>query len=188
MRRRNTYIVAAVAVGITAAYALLLLAPQLRRLSTMRSSITALEEQLASGAVDVAGLSQVEANLQRTSALLADHATRIPPEARVGSFVEEMSSIAGRLGLRDQNIVPKPPLQFGTVATLPIQISFVADSAVTHAFLRELESLPRVVQITSVAMERTESVGESRKRGRFELSTEMSVQIFYEVSDTGTNV
>jgi len=180
--RRDTCILLTIAVGVTAGVYFLLFAPQQRKLSQLRAAVGTLEAQLTHQTLDLAELSSVEEQLRRANELLADYRTRIPETAEVGDFVEEVSAIAERLGLRHQNIVPLAPERYGTVTALPIRIGFGARFPALFDFLREIESLSRVARVTGLVVERVEAEGQPVDYIAGELITELTMQIYYEAT------
>ncbi len=182
-KRWDSYIVMSIGVGMTAAFFFLLLGPQRRNLSTLRTSAQAIRGQLARGTDAAAGLYRTEANIQRVNDLLVDYRTRITPTADVGSFVEEMSAIAAQLGLRDRRIVPLSPEVRGSIVVLPIRISFESGFAESFNFLRNLEHLPRAVRVTELVVERLLKPSEEPAGGEGgDLRTELTIRIFYEAT------
>ena len=177
--RRDSCILLTIAVGITAGFYFLLFAPQQRKLSGLRASLEALEDQLDRQTLNLAELPEVEAQLQRINELLADYRTRIPETAEVGNFVEEVSAIAERLGLRHRNVVPLAPERYGAVTALPIRISFEARFPALFDFLREIESLPRVARVTGLVVERPQAEEQPVDYVEGEFTTELTMQVFY---------
>ena len=184
--RRDSYIIASIAVAMTGAFCYLFFGVQQHKLSELRTSIGALEDQLARRTGDIAELSQIQANLKRANDWLADYSLRIPETAEVGNFVEEVSAIAERLGLRNQSVVPRSPEVRGAVTVLPIKISFQAPLGAMFDFLREIERLPRVARVTKLAVEQTEPDEEPVYRRAGELRTELTAQIYYEANRAGS--
>jgi len=179
--RRDSYIMAGIAVGIAAGFYFLLFAPQQRKLSALRASIRTIEGQLVRQGVEVAGLPEIETNLKQANELLADYRTRIPAAADVGNIVEQVSAIAERLVLRNRNIEPMEPQKRGPVTALPIRISFEGAFSAAFNFLREVERLPRVARVTELIVEFNEPDDE-RPVGDLAdgLRTELTLEVFYE--------
>ncbi len=182
-KRWDSYIVISVGVGMTAAFCFLFLGPQRRDLSTLLASARAMRSQLARGTGATAGLPRTAADVQRANDLLVDYRTRITPTADVGSFVEEVSAVAARFGLRDRRIVPLIPEMRGSIMVLPIRISFESGFAESFNFLRNVERLPRAVRVTEFIVERLLEPSEEPVDGEGgDLRTELTMRIFYEAT------
>jgi type IV pilus assembly protein PilO len=187
-KRWDSYVIMSIAVGVTAAFCFLFFWPQQRELTRLRASVRAKEEQQVRWTSEIAKLSQVEADLKRANELLADYRTRVPDTAEVGDFMEEVSAIAERLGLRDQNIVPLTPETRGPVTALPIRISFEASFAAIFSFLREVEELPRVARVTELVVGYPDEDEDAGNRDGRYLKTELTMQIYYETTRAGSRV
>ncbi|MCK4659097.1 MAG: type 4a pilus biogenesis protein PilO [Phycisphaerae bacterium] len=177
----DSYIVASVAVGMTAGFVFMFFLPQQRKLGNLRASIRNTREQLHRNNANIADLPQIQASLQRTRSLLAECQTRIPETAKLGDFVEEVSAIAEHLRLGNQNIVPQAPERLGGITTLPIRISFDADFPELFSFLRAIESLPRATRVTRLAVLRPPAGEEVPVDEHNKLRTELTMQIFHEM-------
>lgn len=183
--RWDKYLTATLAVAMTSGFCFVVLEPQKRRLSALRTSIAAIEGQLAQRRAEVGELPEIDAKLKTADALLADFQTRIPADAELGDFVEDVSAIAERLGLGNRNIVPLTPQRQGAVTALPIRISFEAGFPAIFDFLRELERMPRVARVSELIVERAR-VGDEAVGGDEEsLRTELVAQIFYRAPAPG---
>lgn len=187
-KRWDSYVVMSIAVGITAAFCFLFFWPQQRELTRLRTSVRAKESQLVRWTSEIAKLSQVEADLKQANELLTNYRTRVPDTAEVGDFVEEVSAIAERLGLRDQNIVPLTPEKRGPVTALPIKISFEAGFGAIFSFLREVEELPRVARVTELVVGYPDEDQDPVDRAGDRLRTELTMQIYYETTEAGSRV
>jgi type IV pilus assembly protein PilO len=181
-KRWDSYVVISIAVGVTAAFCFLFYWPQQRELTRLRASVRAKEDQQVRWTSEIAKLSQVEAELKRANELLADYRTRVPASADVGDFVEEVSAIAQRLGLRNQNIAPLPPETRGPLTALPIRISFEANFPAIFSFLREVEELPRVARVTELTVGYPDEDEEAGDHDDGNLKTELTMQIYYEAA------
>lgn len=184
--RRDSYIMAGIAVVMTAGIYFLLFAPQQRRLAELRESIRTLDEQLVLRDAEVAELSVIQADLKRANGLLNDYQTRIPDSADLGDVVEHVSAIANRLGLENQNIEPLAMQQRGPLTAVPIRISFDGDFSAAFNFLRDVERMPRVARVTELLVGFGRS-DENPPRGgpANQLRTEMTMEVFYETSLAG---
>ena|GEM_PF-6290311 len=180
--RWDGYIMVGIAVVITAVFGFLLLGPWQHRLAGLRASIADMEEQLARGTIDVAELSEIETQLERAADLLTDYRTRVPLAAEVGDFVEAVSAVAERLGLRDRNIVPLAAERHGRVTVLPFRIAFDARFDAVFNFLRKVERLPRAARVTELVIVRPEHDNAAAGDEERELSTELTLQIYYETT------
>ncbi|MFQ5591419.1 MAG: type 4a pilus biogenesis protein PilO [Phycisphaerae bacterium] len=178
--RWDSYIVMSIGVGMTMAFCIMLFGPQRRDLAALRASAQTMRDQLARGAASIARLSNIKDELRQADRLVADYRARITPTPDLGPFVEEVSDIASRLGLRARRIVPLAPEAQGSIAVQPIKISFESAFAESFGFLREIEGLTRAVQVTELLVERVQSDAVFPRRG--ELRTELTVRIFYEAS------
>ncbi len=182
-RRWDSYVVMSIGVGMTAAFCFLLFGPQQRELSTMLTSARAMREQLARGSGALAGFSTAEADMLQASDLLADYSLRVPPSAEVGAFVEDVSAIAARLELRNHTMVPLARETRGTLAVLPIRISFESGFRESFSFLHDVEHLARAVRVTELAVERlSEPRGTSAGDEGDAVRTELTMQVFYEAT------
>ena len=180
--RLDGYIMAGIAVVMTAAFCFLLFGPWQRRLSGLRASVAGLQEQLVRGTVDITELSEVEVRLEHAADLLADYRTRVPEAAEVGDFVEAVSAAAERFGLRDRNIVPLAAERLGRVTALPFRITFDARFDAVFNFLREVERLPRVARVTELVLVRPKHGDASAGDEEGELNAELTLQVYYEAT------
>ena len=181
-RRWDSYIVMSVAVGMTLACGAWLYQPGQRELSTLLASAQAMRDQLARGSSTFSDLTGVRTDVRNANDLLADYRTQISPSPNVGTFIEEVSAIASRLGLRNRTIVPQAPRAYGTIVMLPIEISFESAFDKSFDFLRSVERLARAVQIAVFAVKRVdEEEGFSPHRETL-LRTELTLRVFYEAT------
>lgn len=190
MNRWDSYIVMSIGVGMTAAFCFVLFGPPRRELSVLIDSARTMRNHLSRGAATIAELSEIGADIQRANDLLDDYRTRVPATADVGAFVEKVSAVAERLGLRDWKVAPLVPEPHGSVMVLPVRISFESGFGESFSFLRDVERLPRAVQVTELVVERrqtdlseefTGGVGTTSGLGHG-LRTELTMRIFYEAT------
>lgn len=166
---------AAIAVALGAAYWYGVDRPLARRLSTARDEMNALRAGRASRAATDAERHELDDRLRQAELALTDFESRIPRSADLGRFIEDVSDIAGRAGLRDQHIEPHPPESRGLFVVLPIRMDFASGFEGAFAFLRGLEELHRVARVSELKVARPEP---------FEglLRAELTIQIFYQAA------
>lgn len=176
----DSLVVISVGVGMTVACGAWLYKPKHREVTAMLASAQAMRDQLTRGMAAVTKLSAVRNDVKQANELLTDYATKVPADAEIGSFIEEVSSAASRLRLHNRTIVPQRPEAHGDIAVLPIKISFDAPFETSFEFLRTVERLPRAVQVSEFSVKRKDSA--KRKGNTTGLRTKMTLRIFYEAT------
>ena len=178
--RWESCVVISIGVGMTATFCFLLFGPQDREMTAMLTSTQNLRYQLGGRATAAGRLSEIKAERQQAASMLHDFRTRIPVTPEVGTFVEEISAIAQHLSLRARRIVPLSPQRHGPVTVLPVQMSFTSSFADSFDFVRDVERLPRAVQVSDLVVERIDADEESTEGAGGDLRTELTMRIFYE--------
>lgn len=129
------------------AFLCLVTLPQIQRLTEATALLEASEVELSGGLSS----DQIAPHLQRELDQLAAQAARfeqqIPAQEALGMFLEAVARSAEEHKLRADTIEPGQPLRSQQVASLPIRLKVRGAFPELHAFIRDVEQLPRLTQI-----------------------------------------
>ena len=122
------------------------------------STLSALHSKISSNASRLAADEQRSARL----ALVAQAASQL--DSQVGlfrpihqdrgiyDFIGESSSLSNQLHLESFTCHPQEPTVEGRLGIQPVQISFTSDFLAAHTWLRNIESIPRLLRIRELTI------------------------------------
>ena len=121
--------------------------PQWRRLYNLRATAESMR-----GRVDQNGIRMQAAKESYQKVLAARRKSAvldaaIPNKPNLGAFLESVSRVADKLKLSDRDMIPSKEVRCRQVVVLPIEMSFRGTFDAVHAFLAQLESMPRIARV-----------------------------------------
>ncbi|MCL4209672.1 MAG: type 4a pilus biogenesis protein PilO [Phycisphaeraceae bacterium] len=157
---RKFLLSAAVMLGAFALGAVVLAAPQYRAARDAAGTIRSVRQRLATGSESAAGLREMQERLARERQAFESSARTIPASADVASIIRALNRPIDGVQVLDQTFnagrtpTPVPRVDDGSLSSLPLTIDMVATYDVVHDLLRSVESMPRLIRIASVRVER----------------------------------
>lgn len=173
--RRDSLTMIAGAAALGAIYWFGVDRPQQGRLAALRTEIGLIREELAAGTTKADERKELGERILATEASLEDFEHRVPASAELGVFIAEVSGIADRLGLREQDLEPLGAESRGGLMVVPVRMAFVGPFDATFGFLRDVTEMTRIVRVSELKLERPEPF-------RGELKAQMTLQVFYEAA------
>ncbi len=154
---RRTYAVLLGAVAVAGVFAFGAYRPNAARLHATEAAIRDLHDELAvrtqhlERAVELYGA----VDMARRQAPAWDEA--LPDEPRIGALLETIDHLAGDAGLKEAHVLPAKPVRVGKIGILPVAIDFRGSFESIYAFVRQVETLPRIARVERFEIARTDS-------------------------------
>ncbi len=168
--RQHLVTLATIAVAVV--FTLGVYLPQSRQTKRLRDETLQLKSELASQQTKLAGAAQLYDAVQRSAARQAGFDRAIPPQDELGDFLENIDQIARQSGLGEMNVVPSDVVEGANLNCHPIEMNFRGDLAGIYGFLRQIESLPRIVRVQRLELGSMEGAGA-------ELAASLTVHVYY---------
>ena len=173
--RRPILIAAGVAVLVTAAFFLLLLQPKLAQISEVQDEIQTAMDEEQRPRLDLQRLEQVRKDAPETRARLARVSDLLPSTPDLPSFIRLAQTAANQEGVELISIAPSPPGEVEPgIDAVAVSVLIEGGFHRTESFLARLENLPRLVEVTSIAISPLDDPG----TGTLSLSTTLSLRMY----------
>ena len=149
----KTYHIAAGTAVVGVIFALGVFLPHARRYARLESQVHAAELAVDAASDRLDTLAETHRRVEEDQELLKIFNEAVPNEDHMGAFLESVDRIAAEQGLADMNVVPRPPIVADAVRCRPIEMSFRGDFNAVYAFVRQVESLPRIAAIQRLELD-----------------------------------
>jgi len=127
--------------------------PETRRLDTLSDRIGRNERELVSAQSQARVLPQVQADINRLNAILADYKKLPSNPGDLGQFEVELGTLERRYNLHHWTAAPAGmPLRDAQFYELPITVKFDGDFQNVYAFLCEIEDLSRMTRVRKMSL------------------------------------
>lgn len=170
---RDQIITGVVCGGALLGYALLIARPQSRALGDVRREAVQLAADIDMRRAVAVSTVELEAELQAAEQRLGAVAEQIPSSMRLAELIAQLSAASDSWRLRGTDLRPVRSYEVGGIVVLPIEVSFECDFASLFGFLREIESLPRLVRVSDLRTQRREEAPGS-------VACELTLRVFSE--------
>ena len=148
---------------VAAAFYCLVFRPETGRMQSLVGRISQKERELTQVQTQALALPQVQADINRLKATLADFKKLPANPGDLGQFQIEMAELARRDDLKDWSVswpgTPKKDEQF---YELPISLKFNGDFPSVFEFLKQMDDLSRLTRVKNLSITGDDSVGKVR--------------------------
>jgi Tfp pilus assembly protein PilO len=138
----------------------LIFRPESGRLQSLMGRINQKERELTQAQTQALALPQVQADINRLRATLADFKKLPANPGDLGEFQIEMAQLANQDNLQGWSVswpgTPKKDEQF---YELPISLKFGGDFMDVYAFLRQMDDLSRLTRVKTLSIKGDDSAG-----------------------------
>ncbi len=145
---------------VTVVFYCLIFRPETGRMQNLVGRITQKERELTQVQTQALALPQVQSDINRLKATLADFKKLPANPGDLGQFQIEMAELAQRDDLKDWSVswpgTPKKDEQF---YELPISLKFNGDFLSVFEFLRQMDDLSRLTRVKNLSITGDDSVG-----------------------------
>lgn len=156
LRKRQRKLLSVVAVVLVLFYFGVFRTAQ-AKLNTIVAQVHSIESELATNQAQVEALPRIAEDVQRLRNDLSRSRREIPEKAGYADFWGESSRLAQSLSLREsqfqQQVSRTIQLDQDTaIGIMPVRITFKGDFSSGFAFLRQLESYPRLLHVNKTSV------------------------------------
>jgi len=182
--RRLLAVAVAGGLAIVVLFTFLLLAPKIRQIGEVRDEIAAAEDEGATLAANIARLEGIQGNAPEIRARLARVSDLLPSTAELPSFIRQLQSAASKDGIDLVSIAPAPPADTETAGVQSVALTTTIGGSFhrIESFLARVETLRRVVEITSISL----SVEEDELSGTTGLVGTLGMRMYVVQEDVPT--
>lgn len=123
--------------------------PESRRQRDMMKTVALRTVELRENSQRGMDLTAVAAEVQKLQARL-DGSKKLPAQNDLAEFIREMTQLSQQSSLKKFQYKPEPAKRSELFAMLPIQVTFEGDFVSVFSFLRQTESMQRLIRISQL--------------------------------------
>lgn len=174
--RKDQVIAAIVCAAVLGAYAMLIARPQSRAVASVREQAQRLTADIELRQAVARGTAVLERDMQAVRERLAGVGEQLPSSMRLGELIGQLSAASEAWNLRGTDLIPARSYEVDRILVLPIEVTFQCDFPSLFGFLKEVESLPRIVRVSNLRMQRE---GDEPAA----IACELTLQVFSEIHE-----
>ncbi|HEY0008400.1 MAG TPA: type 4a pilus biogenesis protein PilO [Tepidisphaeraceae bacterium] len=149
------------------------------RRDALESETAVMQQQLTTLADATAGIDDMAAQLTRLSKAVKNFEKQLPAEQEVDDILARVDELRAKHNLVSRSFRPNPkPIAGPTYREKQIDMALAGDFSGFYAFLRDLETLPRLIKVTELKLKKIDE-----PNGHTEAS--MKISIFYDPATRG---
>ncbi|MEM8874491.1 MAG: type 4a pilus biogenesis protein PilO [Planctomycetota bacterium] len=152
------------------------------QLNRIVNQVRAVDNELALNQQQVEALPRIAADVQRLRNDLSRTRRELPDEPGYSQFWGDASRLAQTLSLRNSQFQQQAPETINidsesSIGVMPVRITFEGDFASGFAFLRQIESYPRLLHVRKTSVKSVGITGDT--------AFELWVNLYYRTEPTG---
>jgi Tfp pilus assembly protein PilO len=176
--KKDRLIMAGAFVGAVVAITALVLWPQQKTLSSLNAKMVIGQDRLDANTQHVAIVPALIEQVESMRTQYANFDRRLPEEAGLGEFLQNVNNHLAEEGLVSEWIRPGDQQEGELFNTMPVEMRFQGSYVATVRFLERLASMERLVRVHEL-----EISSEGEEPGR--LNVEMQINIYYTKANHG---
>ena len=154
---RRGWVVALALIAIAVAYVSLVFLPGKRSIDELRSQIEVKRQFVAQGSGLATMLQFQRGELQRAKEYAAQWKKKSPPVETRSAMEGKVHALAEAAGVITTRFDPEPIVPHDSISRIPVSIGCNGTFAQVGAFLHSLESLPLLIWVTSIDIEKIDA-------------------------------
>lgn len=153
--------------------------PAYRDIRKLSAELERIDAQLRENRGKVIGLSDLSQQVGNIESEIRTGRKVIPRQGELSEFLRELSERLQSSRLSEASVSTKPTIDGPGYVTMPIGISFTGDSRAAYAFIKQLENMPQLVQVTGLRFNTDKDAGAT-------VQASLDLNTFYYPAKEGT--